>query len=746
MRVATVLLCLAVQLSAQTTSWTVGPVPYRFWTGMVAYDPLRDRTVMVDLPGRLFELRGDRWRVLDDRSGPTPRALGRMCWDTGRDRLVVFGGAQNTSGAPYLNDTWEWDPSGWKQRATPVAPPARWFHTLCYDERRGKVVMFGGSTIGTTIVNYGDTWEWDGTAWTQRLPATSPPPNWGASSCYDSRRGVTQVFGGTVGGVLKSNALWEWDGTSWTQVQFSGPAPSGRSSAAVGYAPSFGATLVFGGYESPNVVGDLWAWDGVRWTKLEPGGGPLPQNDAGFFWSAPTNRMLLCGGETVNRPAVPQAHEVWGLSLAGWTQVCRGSKPPLTDQGATAATDGNNGGVLVFGGSTSLSGSEHNETSLWDGLGWRLLDLAVRPQARTWAAAAWDSARRRVVLFGGSGNGTFLADTWEWDGVAWLQRQPANQPPPLQRAALAYDPVRARSVLVGSTTPGTGLMQVWEWDGQNWSQNLATGAPVADRGHALAFDPVQRRLLLVGGTLATAWGLHWEFDGTTWQQRAAPFVGRRERAALVTDPTRERVVLTGGYGPSQLFDTLEWDGASWTVVSNVFWAVAMASDPVRGNLVGVGAFKATVVPTHDVTAIYRPLLPAEALPYGAGCAGGSGVPALTASTWPYLGGTLRLEADRLVPGQPAFCALGASDQAYAGLQLPFDLVAIGMPGCWLWASIDALLPFPGATATRTLALPVPASQALLGGRFYLQAAAVDPAANPLGLVVSAGLRARIGMK
>ncbi len=47
---------------------------------------------------------------------------------------------------------------------------------FAYDAARGRVVLFGGtSLIYPNIVYLSDTWEWDGTTWSQRTPATTAP-------------------------------------------------------------------------------------------------------------------------------------------------------------------------------------------------------------------------------------------------------------------------------------------------------------------------------------------------------------------------------------------------------------------------------------------------------------------------------------------------------------------------------------------------------------------------------------------
>lgn len=77
-----------------------------------------------------------------------------MAYDSLRGRVVLFGGAI-TNGA--LGDTWEWDGTDWTQMAT-SGPSRRYGHALAYDSRRQRVVLFGGQTNipGTDFSKYLD--------------------------------------------------------------------------------------------------------------------------------------------------------------------------------------------------------------------------------------------------------------------------------------------------------------------------------------------------------------------------------------------------------------------------------------------------------------------------------------------------------------------------------------------------------------------------------------------------------------
>src|SRR5262249_12962684 len=80
-------------------------------------------------------------------SGPLPRASPAMAYDSARHVTVLFGGE-----APAYGDTWEWDGSAWTRQAT-SGPSPRAYAGMAYDAARSSMVLFGG--------NNDDTWEWN---------------------------------------------------------------------------------------------------------------------------------------------------------------------------------------------------------------------------------------------------------------------------------------------------------------------------------------------------------------------------------------------------------------------------------------------------------------------------------------------------------------------------------------------------------------------------------------------------------
>lgn len=54
-----------------------------------------------------------------------------------------------------------------------VAPRARNHAAMVYDAERRRIVLFGGHALGpenATADVFGDTWEWDGSSWTEAAP------------------------------------------------------------------------------------------------------------------------------------------------------------------------------------------------------------------------------------------------------------------------------------------------------------------------------------------------------------------------------------------------------------------------------------------------------------------------------------------------------------------------------------------------------------------------------------------------
>ena len=108
-----------------------------------------------------------------------------MAFDSVSGRVLLFGGFD---GARGLGDTWEWDGSTWIQRLPAASPSPRYASLVAFDSGRNRMVLFGGHS-GSIYLS--ETWEWDGVDWTLMQPAVKPVARSGHVMCFDPLRGVT---------------------------------------------------------------------------------------------------------------------------------------------------------------------------------------------------------------------------------------------------------------------------------------------------------------------------------------------------------------------------------------------------------------------------------------------------------------------------------------------------------------------------------------------------------------------------
>ncbi len=236
--------------------------------------------------------------------------------------------------------------------------------------------------------------------------------------------------------------------------------------------------------------------------------------------------------------------------------------------GHAMAYDTARGRVVLFGG---YAGGLKDDTWEWDGQVWQRMEHQEEgPSARDDHAMAYDAVRGRTVLFGGFGSALKGDATWEWDGQVWYRIEHQSEGPPARKEhAMAYDAARERIVLFGGY--GGGLKgDTWEWDGHVWHRIEPRGErPSARRDHAMAYDAARDRVVLFGGSDGeddVFWHDTWEWDGRVWHRMEHRNQGpsARKKHAMAYDAARQRVVLFGGYDGNDRFDdTWEWDGQTW---------------------------------------------------------------------------------------------------------------------------------------------------------------------------------------
>ncbi len=370
------------------------------------------------------------WQNRNPPSAPPPRGEAVLVFDSVRNVSVMFGGQDRIQ---TFGDTWEWNGT-WIQRFPTNSPPSRRSAGMAFDHRRGVTVLFGGfSTVTCSAALLGDTWEWDGSNWTQLTPSTSPPARLAPAMWFHPPTGKTLLFGGANGNSSSCYQdgmadMWEWDGATWTPISLP-VVPPARFGPAVAFDGVTGLSTMFGGWRGQNSspFGDTWSWDGSTWRQLSPIVSPTARGGHTMAYDRLRSRTVLFGGSTTDRP---QANDTWE----------------------------------------------------WDGVTWLQRSPSIVPPIRIWAAMTYDSVTHEIVLFGSRTSTYALGDTWTYTtnqrgvvrplsggcagsaGVASLRPDPGSLPWVSDRFDLEVAPVSPGSLatfgLLGASSPNLDLTSI----------------------------------------------------------------------------------------------------------------------------------------------------------------------------------------------------------------------------------------------------------------------------------------------
>ncbi|MFN3240269.1 MAG: hypothetical protein ACE37K_02025 [Planctomycetota bacterium] len=232
---------------------------------------------------------------------------------------------------------------------------------------------------------------------------------------------------------------------------------------------------------------------------------------------------------------------------------------------------------------------------------------------------------------------------------------------------------------------------------------------------------LDRSFAVVSGQAGAGWAGRIDFDyanpeNTTFTQYLGLTIPDANGISLSPDDTRAAVTSTQTFlsTPSELtvFDVVS-GGVLQTVTLAAMWNVYTTA-------------------WQDASPI------ATYAPFGVGCSGSLGVPALAAQAGsrPALGATFSLTIDNL-PFSSALVATGLSNtQTGGGLPLPLDLTVLGMTGCTQYVDALVLDFVVGAANQADWSWAIPNQPDLFGATFFNQAFAFDPAANGFGWTAS----------
>jgi hypothetical protein len=666
---------------------TPGSPPPPRYHGQMAYDSARSRAVLyggwLKTGGfdwnRVWEWDDASWTPLPTVTSPGERSGSAMAFDSVRGLVLLVGGYGG--GTTYFNDVLSWDGTLWQSRG--AAPwSARSMHSVAFDSARGRLVLFGGYNYHQGVI-YPDTWEYDGSSWTL-VASSGPAPRLAHRLAYDPTRGRVVLFGGCsdLGCATLLGDTWEWDGVQWTQKVVT-PSPAALAYHGMEFSRRTGPAgqvVLFGGTRSGSPTNETWSWNGAAWTKLAPAASPPPLYLTALARANDQGDLVLAGGLV----AGSYTDEVWLWDGTTWIDT-RQIESPAKRAFHAMAYDTARHEAVVFGGltdngTTCDTGTEQvcSGTWLFNGRRWRRASPAATPSARWGSGLAFDDMRGLAILYGGSSalpdpaysaypaenadpkDGFAFRETWSWDGVTWAKLTGTDCtgsasctvcgattcPPAVEKPAMAWDAGRKVVVLFGGQVSwGTESRETWEWDGAAWARRMGpscvgsptcqvcsdTTCPSPRQAAAMTYDGARGVTVLFSGIPGPMMGDNpvqdtWEWDGSIWTKRGpAHPPGYPCGSSLAYDQVRGRSVLQGCFRNGAPY-TFEWDGSDWTqlpLASNPYPAppghgLGMVYDPdTRTILTFGGYFPRGIAGTrgmqldgtwvHDSGAAHRPV-------------------------------------------------------------------------------------------------------------------------------------------
>ncbi|HYI07866.1 MAG TPA: kelch repeat-containing protein [Thermoanaerobaculia bacterium] len=276
--------------------------------------------------------------------------------------------------------------------------------------------------------------------------------------------------------------------------------------------------------------------------------------------------ILFGGRGTVDAATTSGLHasdETWFWNGGRWLQQYPATKPPARSA-HNMVYDSKNGRVVMFGGRVEAAERAADATflnDLWayENGNWIAIDgsASERPAPRQNAGMAYDRARDRFVVYGGSrltADGVTLEnlfDTWEFDGTNWTK---VSDAPEVLKPLLAYDinaGITYMIALSSSTTGESRLMYRYDAAAHAWVALAPTAMPTCVNEGYLIYRHHTQKLLFLGG-LCTSGTPNaeeaWEYDraANTWTKTTTNAINRGVAQAVSYDTVGGTVVQFGG--------------------------------------------------------------------------------------------------------------------------------------------------------------------------------------------------------
>ncbi|MBV8528298.1 MAG: hypothetical protein JOZ75_08295 [Candidatus Dormibacteraeota bacterium] len=279
--------------------------------------------------------------------------------------VVLFGGVDSYS------QTWLWNGKRWTLTHPSTSPTGRFDAPAAFDPDTGQVMLYGGRLADGELA--GDTWAWDGTTWRQLdTGANGPPAGEGGAMAWDPGLQTMVLVAPIATPTGLTGETWLWQGGAWSRVT-GGNFPAGVTPIAAVFDDAIGTLFAIGGAGNPTNADGLFRFVPVRWNGGSWHVLPARQVDsfAGLAEDPISGRLIVAAENGF--PVVPATSTAWSWTGSDWQTLHNTQGPPWPQ---AEVTDLAHGRLLLF--ATLLPASQDTPQTVyvweWQGTHWARVD------------------------------------------------------------------------------------------------------------------------------------------------------------------------------------------------------------------------------------------------------------------------------------------------------------------------------------------------------------------------------------
>ena len=201
--------------------------------------------------------------------------------------------------------------------------------------------------------------------------------------------------------------------------------------------------------------------------------------------------------------------------------------------------------ILLFGGTSERGGKYLDDTWIWNGDGWKKMDVEG-PSPRGFCAVTYHEKRKTIIVHGGRGNErTTHSDLWEWNGKNWNQIE-VNSPFKADHHEMVYIKNQNSILAFGGWNGKEVMGDTWIWNNK-WKK-LEINSPPKRASFSMVYNKNTNNVILYGGLWINGqYADIWKWTDNKWQNLGEPYDNSSlDHHSMIYDSKSEQVIGFGG--------------------------------------------------------------------------------------------------------------------------------------------------------------------------------------------------------